>query len=555
MFGKKTKAKTKKTITLTDKIDINKGMYIGKAVDIRKPEEAIDLYEEWKSFNGHAVVFGTTRVGKTRLMMSFVRQMILAGFDLFIFDPKGSKGQEIIGWVLEYAEEAKRLRDINYISPMFPQYSLNFNPNYYLNNEELASSVASFIEAKEEFYSNMGYEIVMAICLATSYLEKVSDKSRVNSEIEYEYKRFVEKSNIVDTINRVSNPDLATRVVTPRMPSNLKATIPPLRSLITVSDLAAYSTKEGLETLRDFVQNSNEELTNVSKLEQQDLETLKSQALLALEEQIGKPDDYFKKVASSYNLVLSQISTGNVGAILSSTKINPIIDMLYNKDRSNIFIVQPFPLIFKKASDIFVKTFFSMLTSLYGRIGATGRPLPRDVALLIDEGGSVLYSGVEALFNKAGGLGLKIFIFTQAFADFDAVVGPELSRIISDNTNIKIYLRMNDEESRRRVAESFGTRKKAEGGLTGSKTDLRTSIQQKEEELLTAAHVSDLKPQYFLYQYGHKKYMVKGPFVPDAKYDIIMPELESEKTMYSDFSSAIRDIKIKMQNEEIKNEI
>lgn len=532
VFASSKNLSSEKLNAQTFKSELNEGLFMGFGKDLQNREDpVIPIYVPWKNLNGHLVVFGTTRVGKTRLMMSFINQMIELGMDLFIVDPKGSEGQEILAWILEYAETHGKLNSVKYISPMFVKYSLLFNPLYYLSNEEISSLIKDIIIADDEFYKNMGADTVYAICLALDYIEKTSPPERVKKEIQAEYDRYNNEGEIVDEIQNIMNPDLATRVSDPVMPIHLDTAIPPLRSLVTFADLYSYSSSHGMEALKGYVESTNEELSDIEHTSE--LKALKSQALQNLEKMIKKPDDYFIKVGSSYETLISQLSSGRVGGILSTTKINPIIDMLYNKEQSNIFIIQPFPLVFKQASDAFVKIFFGMLTSLYGRVGATGRMLPRQIGLCVDEGGSVLYPGVEELFNKAGGLGLRIMIFTQAFSDFDAVVGEDISRIISDNTNIKVYLRMNDESSRERVSKSFGVLKQVQDSGGGTKRDVRTQVQRQEENILNDSHVSELPEQHFLFQHGPRKFLIKGPFVPDAKYFIEMPNLEAEISLNS----------------------
>ena len=518
--------------------NLDEGLFVGFGKDLKEAEsEIIPIYVPWKNLNGHLVVFGTTRVGKTRLMMSFIEQMIQLGMDLFIVDPKGSEGQEILAWILEYAEKHGKMDCVKYISPMFVKHSLLFNPLYYLSDEEVSSLIKDLIMADEDFYKSMGADVVYAISLALNYIEKTSPKERVEKEIKDEYKRYNHDGEIVDEIQNIMDPDLAERASNPSMPTHIDNSIPPLRSLMTFADLYSYSSKHGMEILKGYVDSTNEELSDFEHTPE--LRSLKVQALAALEKMIKKPDDYFIKVGSTYESLISQLSSGRVGGVLSTTKINPIIDMLYSREKSNIFVIQPFPLVFKQASDAFVKIFFGMLTSLYGRIGATGRMLPRQVGLCVDEGGSVLYPGVEALFNKAGGLGLRIMIFTQAFSDFDAVVGEDVSRIISDNTNIKIYLRMNDETSRERVSKSFGILKQISESSGGTKRDVRAMAQRGEENILNDSHVAEIPEQHFLFQHGPRKMLIKGPFVPDAKYFIEMPLLEAELSL-NNFADQIR---------------
>ncbi len=520
--------------------NLDKGLYFGVGVEItedsKKGTKVVPIFVDWGSLAGHVAVYGTTRVGKTRLMVSLIRQVILFGWDVLLVEPKGSVGQETIAWILQFAEEADRLRDVKYISPMFANLSYCFNPLYNLSNEEIASLVSTIIPAKDEFFAAIGYQITMAVLLGLEFLEKAEGQDHVHEIIRQEYKRVYSGSaNIIDEIEHVSDPDLATRVVFPGPNEKLIDIDPPFRSTVTFADLATYSTQEGLEAILSHVTKITEEQFNVEPSEINNLKRLKSEAVRALTEQSEKDKGFFSKVASSFNLILQQLSTGQLGEILCSIKINPVIDGFRNENNGQILIIQPYPLIYKKASDAFVRVFFAMLTAFYGNIGAAGRGSPRKIAMFVDEGGSVLYPGVEALFNKAGGLGLRIFIFTQSFADYDSELGPEISKIVNDNTNIKLYLRMNDPESRAQISEAFGKVMTRSSTYSGSKLDMRISAGETEKYLLLPKHIADMGKQEFLMQYGDGRYLCAAPVQQDPDYWIEMPKLASEE-LYESFS-------------------
>jgi hypothetical protein len=530
-------------------IDINKGLYVGSGIKLVGTEEEKTIVKpvfiQWSDLAGHLAVYGTTRVGKTRLMVSIIRQCILRNMDILVVEPKGAVGnkkdekgldlgigQETMAWVSEFAEEAGRLRDIKYVSPMFPDISLKFNPLFGLGNEEIASLVATIIPAKEEFFTAMGYQITMCILLGLEFLEKAEGKEDVNRLIEKEYARIYSgNSNIVDEISGISNPDLADRVVNKEIISELTEQTPPYRSLMTFAEIATYATQEGVNAILEHVKRVTPDQFNTSSYhEEQELLTLRSEAMRALTEMAEKDKQYFSKVSSSFNLIMSQLSTGALGKILCTTKINPIMDGFMNEKNGQILIIQPFPLIYKKASDAFVRVFFSVLSSFYGNIGASGRSSPREIALFVDEGGAVLYPGVEHLFNKAGGLGLRIFIFTQSFADYEAELGPEVSKIVNDNTNIKVYMRMNDSASREEVSKAFSKIRIVENKYMGSKLDMRISAAAEERDILLPAHMGDMQKQEFLLQFGDGRFYCCAPFQPDPGFLFRMPEINMEST-------------------------
>lgn len=530
-------------------IDISRGLYVGAGVKLvseneSEKNEIYPIFIKWGDLAGHLAVYGTTRVGKTRLMVSIIRQCILKGMDLLVVEPKGAvgnkknldgedlgAGQETMAWVTQFAEEAGRLRDIRYISPKFPDISIHFNPLFGMSNEEISSLVATIIPAKEEFFTVMGYQITMCVLLGLEFLEKAEGKEYINALIEEEYKRFYSgNANIVDEILGVSNPDLATRVVSPQKDNSLSEVEPPYRSLVTFADIATYATQEGVISILEHVKKVTQDQFNVeSDIELNELIILKSEAIRALTEMAEKDKQYFSKVSSSFNLIMAQLSSGALGKILCTIKINPIMDGFMNEKHGQIVIIQPFPLIFKKASDAFVRVFFSILSSFYGNIGAAGRSSPREIAMFVDEGGAVLYPGIEHLFNKAGGLGLRIFIFTQSFADYSAELGLEISKIVNDNTNIKIYMRMNDSSSRAEVSDSFGKVRIIENKYMGSKLDLKISSGVEERLLLLPAHMGDMQKQEFLLQFGDGRFYCCAPFQPDPDFLFKMPGVAMEQ--------------------------
>jgi len=549
-------------------IDLEKGLYIGAGVKLVGSDEdrfkVKPIFIDWGDLAGHLAVYGTTRVGKTRLMVSIIRQCILKGMDVLVIEPKGAVskvkdkngkdlgiGQETLGWILEFAEEAGRLRDIVYISPKFPEFSKKFNPLFGMSNEEIASLIATIIPAKDEFFITMGYQITMAVLLGLEFLEIAEGSNKVKEIIEQEYKRVLKKgANIVDELLKVSRPDLAERLANPSLleeqQTEIKRSNFPYRSLVTFADIAKYATQDGVTQILERVKIINLNDLNLDPETLTKLKLIKNKAFKAkeeaeriLEEMSQKDKQYYSKVSSSFNNIMSQLSSGKIGEIFCSVKINPIIDRMWDTDRGQIIIVQPFPLIFKKASDAFVRIFFSMYSSFYGNIGAAGRTTPREFSIFVDEGGAVLFPGIEHLFNKGGGLGLRLFIFTQSFADYKSELGEEIASIVNDNTNIKIYMRMNDNASREEVAKSFGKIKEASPSYMGSKLDMRINTRQEEKDILLPAHMGDMQKQEFLLQFGKGRFYCVAPFQPDPKYLFKMPKVETEQ-LYENFASRFR---------------
>ena len=66
------------------------GLHIGKgyALDDYTKQNFLDIFQKDANRRGHTMVFGTTRVGKTRLVENGLIQDIRSGKNVVIIDPK-----------------------------------------------------------------------------------------------------------------------------------------------------------------------------------------------------------------------------------------------------------------------------------------------------------------------------------------------------------------------------------------------------------------------------------------------------------------------------------
>ena len=112
----------------------------GHRIKDRSKKAALSINDA--DLSGHSWVFGTTRVGKTRLIENILEQSINKGYSTVIIDPKGDV--ELFSKITQVALEAGRKDDLMLISPIFPQYSIKINPlEYYYMPEELVGHLVS----------------------------------------------------------------------------------------------------------------------------------------------------------------------------------------------------------------------------------------------------------------------------------------------------------------------------------------------------------------------------------------------------------------------------
>ncbi|MGB5985099.1 MAG: TraM recognition domain-containing protein, partial [Desulfobacterales bacterium] len=182
-------------------------------------------------------------------------------------------------------------------------------------------------------------------------------------------------------------------------------------------------------------------------------------------------EEFFGKVTSSLRTVLTALSIGNMGKIIGHARANRFIQRLEKGERV-ILVVQTGSMLSGKVADMLARILISMIQSFIGRRFASGKTISPPLAIYIDEFSNACYIGIEDLFNKAGGAGAMVSVFTQSLADINAAIGEQMARKILDNLNTKIFMRVNDPMTAEYVSDSSGTRKKYDpflqlgGGIT-----------------------------------------------------------------------------------------
>ena len=174
-----------------------KFLEIGEGIEIKKDGikgEIQKIVLPDKDRNRHMFSFGTTGVGKTRLIEAMAENDIKKGRNVLIVDPKGDG--ELMSKVREAAVESGRKDDFMLINPIFPEYSAKINPlsNYFMP-EELVGHIVSAVEVgSEPYFYNVSYEISLAVVM--SFLE-IARKEGVKPEFNYyDIKKFVSRNSL-----------------------------------------------------------------------------------------------------------------------------------------------------------------------------------------------------------------------------------------------------------------------------------------------------------------------------------------------------------------------
>lgn len=429
---------------------------------------------------GHFWCFGTTRVGKTRLMEEMIVQDIMKGNSVVVIDPKGDI--ELLRNIVITAFIAGRHRDLVFISPVYPEYSAFIDPlSYYYMPEELVGHIVSGVETgKEPFFYNVAYEISLMVVLSLLAKARLSDQEKPHF-------------SLLDVKNIISHQDL----------TKLKLQIDEFMG----------------------IDPSLQQLSN-------DLAKI-----------LESPQDYYSKVSSSLRVALTELTSGNIGKIIGSTDTNRFLRKLEGDDpmcrmkdgkpvKSVIFVAQLGSLMTRKAAFTLGKIIISMIQSFTGRVFSSGQTVDPPLALYIDEAQSVLYYGIEDLFAKAGGANVWIHGFSQSVNQMYAALGKDTAKSILDNTNTKIFMRVPDVDTAQYASHHFGTKKVLSPILSSGGG---VSTREEEVDAVEYDNFLNLAPRLF-YMLTYKgtfkgktydTFDVVSPFV--KKFNIKFPDISGKR--------------------------
>lgn len=390
--------------------------FLGIGFDLldKKRENLVNIYQEDDNRKNHTFVFGSTGVGKTRLIEGLIEQDIPKGKNIVIIDPKGDVG--LFSKMVEIAKRCGRENELMFLSPIYPDFSIKINPlsNYYME-EEVISHIVSGVPAKDEFFYNVANETTIAVVKALFIIRR--------------YEANTQALNFDEIAQKVYYGGL-------------------------------IELKEQLEEIKNMG-SDEEELDNL---------------LLLYERVLSSPQDYFAKVSSTLRTTLTQMTMGNVGKIIGEAQENAFISKLQN-DEGVLLYVMTGSMLTRQVSSVISKVTISMIQSCVGRIYASGKKFKNTLNIYIDEAASSVYRGIETLYAQARGAGVAITGLTQSSADLSAEIGQDGANRLLELTNTKIIMRLNDTKSSKIISDLGGKRKAysyfltVEGGITSREVE------------------------------------------------------------------------------------
>jgi hypothetical protein len=371
---------------------------------------------------------------------------------------------EIWEAMVQEAYRTGREKELIFISAVYPQYSVPINPlANFINQGEPISIVVSGVPNNEQFFYDVAKEITTLIVKTLLLQKRREDK--------------------------------------PSGELNIKE----------IYALTGYS---GIQKCREIAKS----MLSIDK---------EAQGLVEFAERILESEkDYFSKVSTTLRTTLSQIVEGQIGEIIGSARDNVLVKRLENQERV-IMCAQTGALLDSETSSIMSRILVSMFQELTGRLFAKTKVLQTPFCLYMDEFASMVYLGIEHLFNKSGGANFYLTAATQSLADVEAAVGIERAKMISSNTNTKIFMRVTDLATAEVMAR-YGGMKRKYSYIFGAGGNITT--RETEEDIIKAGELLNLKSREFYY-FGLENIGYFGKTAPiepvELKIDVDDPSAEN----------------------------
>lgn len=383
---------------------------------------------------GHTVVYGTTRVGKTRLAELLVTQDIRRDEVTIVFDPKGDA--DLMKRVWAEAHRAGRGDELYIFHLGWPEISARYNAvGRFGRVSEVASRVAGQLsgEGNSAAFREFAWRFVNIIARALVALGERPDYTLIM--------RYV--NNIADLYIRY-----AEKIIQAQLPA-LQTQIENNQQVLGEDDVPRnmQGQPDALRIWAIEVALSSEE---GKKLYDPILDGLRSA--------VRYDRTYFDKIVASLLLLLEKLTTGKTAELLSPDyqdidDTRPIFDWEQIIRKKAVVYVGLDALSDSEVASAVGNSMFADLVSVAGHIykhginaglpgGKEGKSL---INLHCDEFNELMGDEFIPLINKGGGAGMQVTAYTQTSSDIEARIGNAAKTAqVQGNFNNLIMLRVRE---------------------------------------------------------------------------------------------------------------
>lgn len=402
---------------------------------------------------GHTGVWGTTRVGKTRLAEVLINQDIRRGDVVITFDPKGDADLML----MMYTQAVKSGRPFYMFHLGFPDISCRYNPIAdYSRITEVATRIANQLPAEGQSaafrdfvwrYVNVLAKIMEALSIKPSYNDLYRCAVNID-ELAKQYFELVLNERYAGWEREFAGFELDS--------DQRKAVGKTGRDAGAVKTAYFLKSKDVQEPLTDAVVGI-----------------------------LGNDRTYFEKLISSLYPLLEKLTSGKVAELLSPDLDNlederPLMDWRKIMATNAVVYIGLDSLTDHEVAAAVGNAMFADLTSLSGQIykhgqgyGQSGETQKRKVAIHADEFNELIGDEFIPLLNKAGGAGYQVTVYTQTGQDVEAKIGsPAKADQIFGNLNTMIMLRVRNEKTAEMLTKQLPDVKVISGTLISSAGDI-----------------------------------------------------------------------------------
>lgn len=487
-----------------------------------EPNE-VDAYLPLGERVGHTVVFGTTRVGKTRLCEVYVTQDIHRGEVVIVFDPKGDA--DLLKRMYAECKRAGRLNEFYMFHLGHPEISARYNAvGRFGRVSEVASRVAGQLSGSgnSAAFKEFAWRFVNIIARALVGLGKRPDYSLIARYVINMDELFVEYAM---TYFNKYQPNAAELIV--KIEGGLNEKNIPMNMRGREKRVIAI-----------------EQYITISKTYDPVLDGLRSA--------IRYDKTYFDKIVASLLPLLEKLTSGKTAELLAPdyTDLNddrPIFDWQQVIRKRGVVYVGLDAMSDSEVAAAVGNSMFADLVSMAGWIykhglneGLPGQGTNKKIPINIhaDEFNELMGDEFIPLINKGGGAGIQVTAYTQTLSDIEARIGSsaKAGQVIGNFNNLQM-LRVREPKTGELLTNQLPKVNILTNTLVSGATDVadptaNTEFTSSSQDRVSQTSVPMLEPaimtklpkgQMFSLQEGGQLWKVRMP-LPKPDPDDILPD-------------------------------
>ncbi|WP_181317672.1 conjugative transfer system coupling protein TraD [Photobacterium phosphoreum] len=420
-------------------------------------DEETDIFMELSGRNGHTLVLGTTRVGKTRAAELFIsadiartvtRKITYRGFDgslvkktitepeamVAVFDPKGDA--DLLARC--YSEAIRHGREFILFHLGAPDITSRYNGiGHFSQISECATrSTNPLGGGSDSAFKDFAWRFSNIICTALCRLRQRPSYELIKKYIMDMEVLYIEYCKMLMVELQIENwQELHEELV-----QNLKG-IPAALKALSRESIAFYMLiKEQLDSGSMQVDPVYENLLNSVRYDQA----------------------YFSKITASYLPLLEKLCSGDNLKILSPAYDNtedprPVFDWTQAARKKAVVYLGFDAMTNRDVASAASNAMLSDLLSLSGKIYKSGVNYGIDGAdstekpimyLHLDEANEMVGDEFIPILNKAGGAGIRVTAYTQSRQDLTVKLGDRAkAEVLESNFNTVIMFRVKTEDT------------------------------------------------------------------------------------------------------------